>query len=118
MTGTLTGAAATAASTAGAVGRARAVAANGANKTSVLRELGKQAVLQGTTVGRAYYSARNYSGSGSGGSGYNGGDRPKTTEETLKEYKQNQQKEQENQKKDWDKAVKIAGKRLSQFTNK
>ena len=74
MTGTLTGAAAT--STAGAVGRARAVAANGANRTSVFRELVKQAALQGTTVGRAYDSARSYRTNS------------KTTEEVQREYRE------------------------------
>lgn len=100
MTGTLTGAAATAASTAGAVGRARAVAANGANRTSVFRELAKQAALQGTTVGRAYESARSYRTNS------------KTTEEAQREYKQNQQRQAEQQKADWDKAVAFAIKNL------
>lgn len=116
MTGTLTGAAATAASTAGAVGRASAVAANGANRTSVFRELAKQAALQGTTVGKAYANARSYNMSSY--SGYNGGDRPKTTEEVQREHREAQQRQAEQQKADWDKAVRIANKRLSPFQNK
>ena len=117
MTGTLTGAAATAASTAGAVGWARAVAANGANRTSGFRELAKQGALQGTTVGRTYESARNYNFGN--GSGYNRGDRPKTTEEAQREYKQEQQRQAENAAADLKKAVKITDKRFSQlFKNK
>ena len=107
MTGTLTGAAATAASTAGAVGRARAVAANGANRTSVFRELAKQAALQGTTVGRAYDSARSYRTDS------------KTTEEAQREYREAQQRQAENAAADLKKAVKITDKRFSQlFKNK
>mgnify|MGYP000849396256 CR=1 FL=1 len=106
----------TAASTAGAVGRARAVAANGANRTSVFRELAKQAALQGTTVGRAYESARNYNFGN--GSGYNGGDRPKTTEEAQREYREAQQRDKENYREHCKKVGEWGNKYFSQFKNK